>query len=254
VARAYRYIRPLPDGEALRYLCEWLGSEEATKRRSAIDIIAQLNWEDAGPSFVPLRKLLQHEEDFTRGMAALALGAKCDTGAYDTIVRLLIEDPSGYTRRCAAFALGDMKKPEALVPLKAALEKSTDTMVSGNITNAAARLTFLKEHEGAEGKARAVVEGIWIIAGSTPYQEDRIERAMKSINSADELTRRQVYIKALRSPSQFIRNSVMFAAIKNGETVEVSESDQIHYKNIRAILGAGKALEEPTAKREKGKR
>lgn len=252
VAKAFGYIRPLPNREALKYLSEWLGSEEATKRRSAVYIITQLNWEDAGLSFVPLRKLLKHEEDITRGMAALALGAKCDTGAYDAIVGLLAEDPSAYTRRCAAFALGDMKKPEALVPLKAAQKKPDDPMVAANITNAVDRLTFLKEHEGVKGKAKAVVEGIWIIAGSSPNQKDRLERAMKCVNSADAETRRQVYAKALKSPSQFIRNSAMFAAIKNGDTIQVSEADQTYYEGIRAILGADKAPAEPTTKKKEG--
>ena len=248
VARAFGYIRPLPNGEALKYLCEWLGSEVATKRRSAVYIIQELNWEDASPSFVPLRKLLEHEEPLTRGMAALALGAKCDTGAYDAVVALLSEDPSGYTRRCAASALGDMKRTEALVPLKEARENSDDAVITANITSAVERLTFLKEQEGVEGKAKAVVEGIWIIAGSTPNQADRLERAMKRINSANAETRQQVYAKALESPSQAIRNSAMFAAIKNGETLEVSEEDRTSYEAIRGILGADKASEPPAVK------
>jgi HEAT repeat protein len=250
VAKAFGYIKPLPNGEALKRLCEWLNSEEATKRRSAIHIITHLNWEDASPSFVPLRKLLKHEEDITRGMAALALGAKCDTDAYDAIVGLLADDTSAYTRRCAAFALGDMKMPEAIVPLEAAQKKSDDPMVAVNITNAVHRLAFLKKHEGVKGKAKGVVEGIWIIAGSTPNQRDRLEHAMKCINSADAETRRQVYAKALKSPSQYIRNSAMFAAIKNGDPIQVSEADQTYYESIRAILGADKAPEEPTAKKE----
>jgi hypothetical protein len=159
---------------------------------------------------------------------------------------------AGYTRRCAAFALGDMKMPEAIVPLKAARKKYDDPMVVANIANAVDRLTFLKEHEGVKGKDKRVVEGIWIIAGSTPNQKERLEHAMKCINSADAKTRRRVYAKALKSPSQFIRNSAMFAAMKNGDTIQVSEADRTYYERIRAILGADKAAEKPTAKKEQG--
>ncbi len=144
-----------------------------------------------------------------------------------------------------------MKKPEALVPLKAAQKKPDDPMVAANITNAVDRLTFLKEHEGVKGKAKAVLEGIWIIAGSSPNQKDRLERAMKCINSADAETRRQVYAKALKSPSQFIRNSAMFAAIKNGDTIQVSEADQTYYEGIRAILARTKRLRSQQPRKKK---
>lgn len=237
VAQSFDYIKPLPNAEAMKYLCEWLSAKKATERRSAVHIITSLNWDDPSPAFEPLRKLLTHKEDTTRGMAALALGAIRDAGAYDALVRLLSEDPSGYTRRCVAFALGDMMNTDALVPLKAAKDKPDDPLVSGNIDNAVDRLTFLKENEAEEGKAKAVVEGIWIIAGTAPQQEERIERAMKCINSADEATRMQVYAKALESPSQFIRNSVMFAAIKNGETITVDEKDQQYFEIIRNLVG-----------------
>ncbi|HPO15459.1 MAG TPA: HEAT repeat domain-containing protein, partial [Candidatus Hydrogenedentes bacterium] len=204
---------------------------------SAVYIINTLNWDDPSPAFAPLRALLTHKEDTTRGMAALALGAIRDAGAYDTLVRLLADDPSAYTRRCVAFALGDMMNTDALVPLKAAKEKSVDPLVSGNIDNAVDRLTFLIENEAAEAKAKAVVEGIWIIAGTAPQQKERIERAMKCINSADEATRKQVYANAIESPSQFVRNSVMFAALKNGETITVDEKDQKYFEIIRNIVG-----------------
>jgi len=50
--------------------------------------------------------LLGHEEEFTRGMAALALGQNKVPSSYDGLVKMTASDSSGYARRCAAIALG----------------------------------------------------------------------------------------------------------------------------------------------------
>jgi beta-lactamase regulating signal transducer with metallopeptidase domain/HEAT repeat protein len=203
-------VRAQPNRPALAALCEWLKSDVATKRRSAVYIIGALLWEDASPAFRSLRDLLSHEEATTRGMAALTLATIGDSASYDAIVRMAREDADGYARRCAAWALGDLGDPKALEPLQA-VSTDADPGVAGNAKNAIERLTFLREHAGATGDAKQVVRGIWLIAGSTPWDEERLGRAFALIRNADSTVSKTLLDEAAASPSTAIKNSARLA-------------------------------------------
>ena len=120
-------------------LSNYLDSETATIRRSAIYILWRGGLSDISAAGDKLLELCRHEENFTRGMAALALGEHKLSDAYDTLVEMTLNDEDGYARRCGAYALGLLGDPEALPVLEQALEDSDDLVKS----NAQAAITML---------------------------------------------------------------------------------------------------------------
>ncbi|MBI5091111.1 MAG: HEAT repeat domain-containing protein [Candidatus Hydrogenedentes bacterium] len=217
VKAVFDIVRAQPNRPALDALCEWLKSDVATKRRSAVHIIGALPWEDASPAFQPLQDLLTHKENSTRGMAALTLATIGGSASYDAIVGMAQKDTDAYARRCAAWALGELGDPKALEPLQT-VSKDPDTNVARNAENAIDRLTFLRNHAGATGDAKQVVRGIWLVAGSTPWDETRLGRAVDSVRSAAPDVRKALLDEAASNPSTAIKNSASYVMQKLADT------------------------------------
>ncbi|NLH18142.1 MAG: hypothetical protein GX455_16320, partial [Phycisphaerae bacterium] len=112
-------------------LVKHLDSKTDTVRRAAIYILWQGSFADIQAAASKLIELCKHSEEYTRGMAALALGQNKVVSAYDTLCTMTATDASPYARRCGAYALGLLGKPEAKAILEKAA-KDTDSMVSGN--------------------------------------------------------------------------------------------------------------------------
>jgi beta-lactamase regulating signal transducer with metallopeptidase domain/HEAT repeat protein len=207
-------VRAQPQGPAMTALCQWLENDTATRRRSAIHIIGALEWEDASPAYSPLRRLLTHNEAATRGMAALSLGRTGDLASFDVIVGMALNDRDAYARRCAAFALGDLGDLRALEPLEK-IRTDSNSGVSSNAENAIERLTYLRDHIDADGNAEQIVRAIWIVAGSTSFDEARIGRAVEMARGVAPDIRSTILKEASKSPSATIQNgaAVILAAL-----------------------------------------
>jgi HEAT repeat protein len=207
VKSVFDIVRGQPQIPALEALAGWLKSTDANKRRSAVYIIGALPWDDVSPALPALRDLLKHDEVTTRGMAALSLATVGDTACYEAVLEMAQKDKDGYARRCAAWALGELGDPKALEPLKA-IKADSDMGVSSNAENAIDRLTFLRDHATASKEAMPAVRGIWIVAGSTAWDETRLGRAFDLVQSAAPEVRASVLDEAAKSSSIAIRNSV----------------------------------------------
>jgi tetratricopeptide (TPR) repeat protein len=156
-------------------LTKHLDSQIHTIRRAAIYILWQGQFADIQSAVVKLTELCKHPEDLTRGMAALTLGQNKVISAYDALCSMTATDLSPYARRCGAYALGLLGKPEA----KSILEKAAqdpDTLVSDN---AKAALDMLNQ-----SKLAAPITGTQELAtdSSDGYniKIDRIQRCPSS--------------------------------------------------------------------------
>ncbi|MCX7012866.1 MAG: HEAT repeat domain-containing protein [Candidatus Sumerlaeota bacterium] len=210
VKQAFDLVRRHPRDQALAALIPWLDDKEATRRRSAVYMIQMLPWDDPAPAFAPLRKLLTHEEPLTRGMAGMALASLGDKKSYDSLANMLAKDDDPYARRCAAWALGELGDEKALPALQTALG-DRDGSVKANAQNAIERLTFLRENKAVDGDAAQVVRGVWLISGSTPYQQERLAQAMALIQSADRSVSEGILTGLKSSEMQSIKNSALLA-------------------------------------------
>lgn len=132
-------------------LTKHLDSTTDTVRRAAIYILWQGSFTDIQPAVGKLNDLCKHSEEFTRGMAALALGQNKVASAYDILCTITTTDPSPYARRCGAYALGLLGKPEA----KSALEKATKDSDNTVSSNAKAALEMLAPGKIAVPSAQA---------------------------------------------------------------------------------------------------
>jgi len=210
VLEAIELIQRHPNKQALAALIPYLDDPEPTRRRSAVHFISSLSWDDASPAFPALRKLLTHSEVATRGMSGLALGSIGDDESFDALVKMLRDDDDSYARRCAAWALGELKNQKAMGPLKEALNDS-DALVKSNAHNAIERLTFRQEFQDVTGPAKAVYEGVWLISGSSILMERRLSRAVAMIRSADESVRTPILEKLKSNKLESVKNSAILA-------------------------------------------
>ncbi len=207
---AFALVKQHPNSEALTELATWLDTKSNTERRAAVYILQMISWNNPSPAFEELRKLLSHEEAMTRGMAAMTLASLGDKASYANLKRILDTDPDGYVRRCAAWALGELKDERALDDLKKA-SADLDPSVKANALNATERLTFLKENSSISGDEKHLIDGIWLISGSTLQQTERLERAMKMIAKCPEPQRGELLKKLEASKLAAIRNSTLYA-------------------------------------------
>jgi len=210
VMGAFALIRQHPQSEALQELLPWLADERPTKRRSAVYALQMLAWEDPAPALPPLRGLLTHSESATRGMSALALGALGDSESFDALVKMLESDKTGYARRCAAWALGELASQEGLAPLEAALGDADDSVVA-NAENAIERLRFLRRNKSTDPDKQRVIQGVWLISGSVIHHDVRLQRAVEMIRSADPSISRPLLAALASSEVEDIRNSAIYA-------------------------------------------
>ena len=141
VGPALKSLEELDSDAAVKELTKYLDSEKNTIRRSAIYILWKGGFRDISAAVPALQQLCSHEEDITRGMAAIALGTANADSSFDALCSMTLKDPSNYARRCAAYALGLTGRTDARATLEKAL-KDSDPLVRNN---AEAALKMLPE-------------------------------------------------------------------------------------------------------------
>ena len=146
VAESLDSLKPFKDAPAINELCKYLESDTANVRRSAIFVLWRGGFKDIAPAEEKLIKLCGHEENFTRGMSLLALGAAKVAAGYEMLSDKTINDSDGYVRRCAAYALGLYGDKKAVPVLEKALQDK-DPLVKNNAQAAITMLTELKDTE-----------------------------------------------------------------------------------------------------------
>ncbi len=217
--RVFSLIQKHPADQTLEQLVPYLSNRKITKLRSAIYIIDMLEWPDGSIAVGPLTELLNYKETTTRGMAAMALASLGDQDSYDAIAEMLRRNPDRYVRRCAAWALGQLKDDRAVGILEDAITSDKADIVD-NAQNALQRLQFLREYRNVDPQTRKVVDGIWLIAGSTENHEVRINRALEAIRSVAEPLRVKLFyqFKQFKPEHEYyqnsIKNAVMLAEMK----------------------------------------
>jgi beta-lactamase regulating signal transducer with metallopeptidase domain len=143
VEQSLESLQGLDEQAVVKEVAKFLDSDKNTVRRSAIYILWKGNLESIATAVPHLQKLCSHEEEYTRGMAALAIGARKVEPAFDTLCNMTLNDSSPYARRCAAYALGLLGRADAKPILEKAL-KDSDFNVRNN---AEAALTMLSQVE-----------------------------------------------------------------------------------------------------------
>jgi tetratricopeptide (TPR) repeat protein len=144
VALSLNSLKGLDHNLVVSELTKYLDDPTATVRRSAIFILWKGGFDNIAPAEEKLLKLCKHEENFTRGMAAIALGAAKIPSSFETLKEMTLNDKDGYVRRCAAYALGLYGDKEALPVLEKALGDE-DQMVKNNAQAAITMLTKLND-------------------------------------------------------------------------------------------------------------
>jgi beta-lactamase regulating signal transducer with metallopeptidase domain len=143
VAQSLESLDGLDEEIVVKELADFLRSDKNTVRRAALYILWKGKFENIKPAVDEMIKLCEHEEEFTRGMAALALGANKEKESFAALCKMTLEDQSSYARRCAAYALGQLGVPQAEPTLEKAL-KDPDFNVRNN---AEAALTMISQQE-----------------------------------------------------------------------------------------------------------
>ena len=146
IKKAMESLAALREESVVTALVPYLDSEKPTIRRSAVYVLWNGGLSDISIAEQKLLELCKHPENFTRGMAALALGQNKIEAAYDTLVNMTLEDEDGYARRCGAYALGLLGDPKAVPVLEQALNDPEDK-VKSNAQAAITMLTTLNEPE-----------------------------------------------------------------------------------------------------------
>lgn len=137
------------EGPVVAALSAYLGEEAPTVRRAAIFILWRGAFSDISAASPKLIELCGHSENFTRGMAALALGGNKVAGAYDALVKMTLEDEDAFARRCGAYALGLLGDAKALPVLEQALQDKEDLVKQ----NAQAAITMLTKLNATDEEA-----------------------------------------------------------------------------------------------------
>ena len=144
VARSLKKLETLDEKAAVSEIVKYLDSDKPTVRRSAIFVLWRGEFDSIAPAQQKLLELCSHDENATRGMAAIALGAARVPASFETLTDMTLNDADGYARRCSAYALGLYGDEKALEVLNKALEDK-DPMVKQNAQAAITMLTELKE-------------------------------------------------------------------------------------------------------------
>jgi Tol biopolymer transport system component len=141
VSKALASLEGLNEELVVKQLTAFLGSDKNTVRRSAIFILWHGSFEDIGSAARPLLDLCSHSEQYTRGVAAIALGVNKIHSSFDVLCKMTTDDPDAYARRCAAYALGLLGDGKARPILKKALQDSNAQVQN----NAKAALEMIPE-------------------------------------------------------------------------------------------------------------
>jgi len=145
VGVAMENVKKLDESAVLSELKEYLASDEDAIRRSAVYILWQGEFSDITADVAELEQLCSHQEDLTRGMAGLAIGQNKVLLLFTALEEMTLNDPSGYARRCGAYALGLMGDARAIPILEKALNDS-ESLVRNN-AKAALKMLELKSSE-----------------------------------------------------------------------------------------------------------
>jgi serine/threonine protein kinase len=113
LVKALQTLRPLDQSQVISLLIRHLIYTADTIRRAAIYILWKGGFTSIAPAVAPLQKLLTHPENFTRGMAALALGQNQIADSRAALMAMAKNDNDDYARRCAAMALKSMDDAQA---------------------------------------------------------------------------------------------------------------------------------------------
>ena len=141
VKKALESLKGLDESIVVQELASSLNSKRNTIRRSAIYILWNGNLNDIAPAKKDLIELCSHQEEHTRGMAALALGANKVEASFDVLSQMTTDDKSRYARRCGAYGLGLLGQVKAKPILEKALKDSDKNVRS----NAEAALTMIEQ-------------------------------------------------------------------------------------------------------------
>lgn len=141
VLPALNSLKGLDQNQVISEIAKYLDDDRATVRRSAIYILYKSEFENITAAEPKLLQLCSHQENMTRGMAALALGTMKVQASFETLKDMTLNHKDGYVRRCAAYALGLYGDKAALPTLEKALN-DPDSMVKNN---ALAAITMLNK-------------------------------------------------------------------------------------------------------------
>ena len=148
VAKTLQSLKGLNQARVVARTAKFLDAEEDTMRRSAVYILWRGQFASIEPAVAQLLRLCEHKEDLTRGMAAIALGANRAAKSQALLTKMTTDDPSGYARRCAAYALGLLGDKSAIPTLKKALQ-DPESMVRANAQAALRMLDKGPQHTQA---------------------------------------------------------------------------------------------------------
>lgn len=148
VAKTLQSLKGLNQQRVVAKTAAFLDSPEDTIRRAAVYILWRGQFSSIEPAVPQLLRLCAHQEDLTRGMAAIALGANRAAQSQALLTKMTSDDPSGYARRCAAYALGLLGDKEAIPTLKKALQ-DPESMVRANAQAALRMLDKGPQHTQA---------------------------------------------------------------------------------------------------------
>ncbi|MFA6133824.1 MAG: DUF4019 domain-containing protein [Phycisphaerae bacterium] len=151
LAGAMASLKDLKQEAVVAALVKYLDSSKNTIRRSAIYVLWKGGFDSIAPAVPALMKLCSHEEDMTRGMAALALGGNKVESSFQPLCDMAIGDKSGYARRCAAYALGLLGDQRGQGVLEKVL-KDPKAMVRNN---AEAAMTMLSKADRSKSVTTA---------------------------------------------------------------------------------------------------
>ncbi|HUS89667.1 MAG TPA: HEAT repeat domain-containing protein, partial [Desulfosporosinus sp.] len=176
-----------------------------------------------------LQKFCSHEEEYTRGIAALALGAAKVESSFDTLCKMTLDDSSSYARRCAAYALGLMGRAEAKPTLEKAL-KDSDFNVRNN---AEAALTMLSLEAKADSDKTDVQ-----VEKATSEKSTNIPKRHQTILFKKDMSIRE----ALQFLGKAYKKNIIPSDKVNGQ-IPASELYNVTFEEVlQAILGTHKYI------------
>jgi hypothetical protein len=117
LVQALQTLRPLDQSQVTNLLVMHLASTNDMIRRAAIYILWKGGFTSIAPAVASLQKLLAHPENFTRGMAALALGQNQLADSRAALMAMAKNDNDDYARRCAEAALKASQPAVQSMPL-----------------------------------------------------------------------------------------------------------------------------------------
>ncbi len=186
VAQALATLKGIKAPAAVAETAKYLASDEDNVRRAAIYVLWLGGFTSIDAAVKPLMQLCVHKEDLTRGMAALALGANHAADCETVLIAMATKDSSPYARRCAAYALGLLGKPDALPALQK-VAADPDPLVANN-AKAAIKMLSTATTQPVTTEAAIAAESWLKLADAGRYDESWNELsavARKAIAQAD---------------------------------------------------------------------